>query len=105
MTLKDYTECCKKFAADSAEWGGLDPYKHYVATPHGWVESCDNAENGIDVSWAFNVPADTIDEKTAWAFYSAEFQRQYEQGADEGWDSDQMSAVYSLFEDCINTGG
>ena len=61
MTIAEYTESVRAFARDTAEWGGLDPYRYYTATRSGWEETCDNAHDGIDVSWAFHRP-DVTDE-------------------------------------------
>ena len=101
MTLKEYTDGCKKFAADSAEWGGLDPEQFYVATPLGWVESCDNAVGGIRLAWAFHVPADAITEKVAWLQYLAEFSTDCDCAVDDEWDKDGWDALAALYEDCF----
>ena len=57
---KRYTTCCLAFAADTAEWGGLDPYKWYTTYDGSWEETSDNANGGIDVSWAFHEKPDRI---------------------------------------------
>lgn len=59
--LSDYIDSALKFANDTADWGSLDQYKMYVTTSDGWKETCDNAGDGIDVSWAFHMsPADIL---------------------------------------------
>lgn len=58
--LKKYIESVKKFVEDTKEWGNLDRYQHYVAVNGEWVESCDNAEGGLDVSWSFKKDVDLV---------------------------------------------
>lgn len=51
MTYYAYLNDCNDFARCSADWSDLDPRKPYITTNgHGWQESCDNANGGIDVS-------------------------------------------------------
>ena len=99
MTLKDYTESVNSFRADTAAWGGLDPYKHYVATENGgWAETCDNQENGIDLSWAFGLPADEIDCN---AHYLAAYEEELRLAEDDELDEDQRRMMWEKFEDCV----
>lgn len=99
MTFDNYILSCNQFAEDTADWAALDPYKQYVAVGGGgWVETCDNAENGIDVSWAFGLPSGSINCNEA---YVDAFQKEYEQGVDEGWDAEQMRRLFEKYEDCV----
>jgi len=53
MIIINYTEQCVKFAKDSKNWSRL-PNNFYTAKPNSeYQESSDNADGGIDVSWAF----------------------------------------------------
>ena len=58
--LKEYIESVKKFVEDTKDWGYLDICKMYMAVGSDWVETCNNAEGGINVSWAFKL--DDVDE-------------------------------------------
>ena len=52
--LSNYVESVENFVKDSEDWYELDYYKFYVSTENGnWVENSDNADCGLDVSWAF----------------------------------------------------
>jgi len=51
--LKEYIKSVKLFVEETKEWGELDNYKHYVAVENGWLESEDNHEGGLSLSWAF----------------------------------------------------
>lgn len=53
-TLSEYTEALRTFQQASSGWYGLDLSHFYSATPRGWYESTDNAQGGLDVSWAFH---------------------------------------------------
>lgn len=69
MTVKTYIDNCLQFAQDTREWGGLDEYRFYSTKEFGgWYESCDNAEGGLDVSWAFNLTAEQIRDEGAQRF-------------------------------------
>lgn len=70
MTVKEYINSCLQFAEDTREWGGLNEY-HFYSTTEGcgyWYESCDNAEGGLDISWAFNLTAEQIRDEGAQHF-------------------------------------
>lgn len=66
--LKDYIKVAKEFSEETKEWYNLDEYKHYIATGicgneygYGWRESCDNAEGGLDIKWAFHLSPEEIE--------------------------------------------
>lgn len=63
----DYFETVKTFCKDSAEWGGLDGNLYYMSDGNGWIETSDNANGGLDVSWAFKaeVTKEMVTEKFA----------------------------------------
>lgn len=56
-SLEEYKKGVKKFVADTKNWITLDDYKFYTATGNTneiWEETSDNANGGLDVSWAFH---------------------------------------------------
>lgn len=68
MLVKDYTENCLKFAKETKKWNSLNPYSYYLTNGQSWKESCDGNGGGLDVSWAFNMPNDTIEKIAAQKF-------------------------------------
>lgn len=68
MLVKDYTENCLKFAKETKKWNSLNPYSYYLTNGQSWKESCDGNGSGLDVSWAFNMPNDTIEKIAAQKF-------------------------------------
>lgn len=96
MTIKEYASICKKFSSETAEWLGLDNYKHYRTDgTSDWYESCDAARGGIDVSWAFHEPDEQIDKLAAAHFINA-IRELIELGRDDGWMDEQWDAVIDL---------
>ena len=53
-TFVQYKEGLETFLRESAEWEELDRFRSYSVNRFGYYESCDNANGGLDVSWAFN---------------------------------------------------
>lgn len=53
-TFSQYKEGLETFLRESAEWEELDRFRCYSVNRFGYYESCDNANGGLDVSWAFN---------------------------------------------------
>lgn len=53
-TFSQYKEGLETFLRESEEWEELDRFRFYSANRFGYYESCDNANGGLDVSWAFN---------------------------------------------------
>jgi hypothetical protein len=71
--LKDYTTACLAFARETREQG-LDWCHSYTTDGDaGWVETCDNAHDGLDVSWAYGLYAKEIRAKAP-AYLLAEAQ-------------------------------
>lgn len=70
MKVKDYEAVCLEFAEDTRNWGAVDPYKFYStkANGWGWYESCDNAEGGLSIKWAFHKTAEEIKAEAAQQF-------------------------------------
>ena len=68
MLVKDYTENCLRFAKETEKWNSLNPYSYYLTNGQSWKESCDGNGGGLDVSWAFNMPNDTIEKIAAQKF-------------------------------------
>lgn len=54
-TFSQYKEGLETFLRESAEWHDIDTYRFYSVNNFGYYESCDNADGGLDVMWAFNV--------------------------------------------------
>lgn len=76
----------------------LTPRKPYITTNgHGWQESCDNANGGIDVSWAFHQdPADIFD--YAAQHFADSFTQLLQLAIDnDDRDPDQLQAIVDLF--------
>lgn len=98
MTYYAYLNDCNDFARCSADWPDLDPRKPYITTNgHGWQESCDNANGGIDVSWAFHQdPADIFD--YAAQHFADSFTQRLQLAIDnDDRDPDQLQAIVDLF--------
>lgn len=53
-TFSQYKEGLETFLRESADWCDIDTYRFYSVNNFGYYESCDNADGGLDVSWAFN---------------------------------------------------
>ena len=51
--LDDYKKAVRKFAEDTKEWNSLDENKFYVSYGYEWEENTNNANRGLDISWAF----------------------------------------------------
>lgn len=98
MTFYAYLNDCNDFARCSADWSELDPRKPYITTNgHGWQESCDNSNGGIDVSWAFHQdPADIFD--YAAQHFADSFTQLLQLAIDnDDRDPDQLQAIVDLF--------
>lgn len=97
VALNLYVESCLKFASDSKDWGGIDGYRHYSSDGSGgWYESCDNAQGGLDVSWAFHRGENEIIGNAPHAFIDFLLES-VEQGIEEAFDDGQWSAVFNEF--------
>lgn len=97
MTIQEYTNTCKAFAADTNGWAQVDQYKFYTTNGDGWEESCDNANGGLDVSWAFSQPASKIERDAAQRFVD-QLRELVALGRDDGWHDDQWDALLELME-------
>lgn len=95
-SVKEYAEICKKFANDAAEWGEVDEYKFYTTNGSDWEETCDNSHNGVDVSWAFHLSADEIEQRAAEELYEQLMNEIYLANSD-GWDSKNFKTIYDKF--------
>lgn len=97
MDVMTYARACLRFAEGSRHWSQLRDGQFYVTDPLGeWIESCDNARDGIDVSWAFHQSPETIARYAAeylYGFLTAEIQL----GIDEGWTLEQFKATWDKF--------
>lgn len=53
-SFEQYKEGLETFLRESAEWHDIDQmYPFHSVNRYGYYESCDNADGGLDVSWAF----------------------------------------------------
>lgn len=98
MTFDNYLDACKRFREDSRDWSALETGKHYTTTGEGWVESCDDADGGIDVSWAFWQNGWNVDEE-ARSRYDAAYRDMLRLADDDEWDAEQRRFISELFED------
>lgn len=98
MTYNDYLADCLDFSKASWTWSELDPRKPYITTiGSGWQESCDNNNGGIDVSWAFHLPAVAIYDNAAQHFADS-FSELLQLAIDnDARDPDQLQAIVNLF--------
>lgn len=95
-SVEKYAEICKKFAEETADWGGLDEYKFYTTDGFGWTETADNANNGADVSWAFNLSADEIEQRAAEELFE-QLMNELDLADSDNWDSDGYKNIYDKF--------
>ena len=111
MNVKKYTESCLNFAKDTHNWLGLDEYKHYVTscptetyrddfghdvTVQGWCESCDNAEDGINVRWAFHKSESYIREHAPQEFVDKLLEA-IQVAIDDEWDEESLCGIINTF--------
>ena len=61
ITVKEYTEACKAFAKDTAEWDSVRPGQFYTTYGSKWRETSDNGHGGLDIEWAFHESDDYIE--------------------------------------------
>lgn len=55
-SFEQYKAGLETFLRESAEWCDIDPaHPFHSVNRYGYYESCDNANGGLDVSWAFNL--------------------------------------------------
>lgn len=95
-SIKKYAEICKKFSADTADWGGLDEYKFYTVDGSSWTETADNANNGADVSWAFHLSAVEIEQRAAEELFE-KLMNELDLADSDNWDSDGYKNIYDKF--------
>lgn len=61
MTYDEYLNACLKFAKDTENWSWLDRSRWFTTNGSGdYEESCDNANGGIDVAWAYKMNPDKV---------------------------------------------
>lgn len=96
-SISNYAEVCKMFSHDTSEWFDIDNCKHYTASDrYEWIESSDNASNGVDVSWAFHLSDVEIEYRAAEELYSLLLDEIDLADSDE-WDSDCFKLIYEKF--------
>lgn len=52
-SFEQYKAGLETFLHESAEWHDIDRFRFYSVNNFGYYESSDNANGGLDVSWAF----------------------------------------------------
>lgn len=97
MKYSEYLNGALQFARDSKKWGGMMSGKFYVTTGDNWLDSCDNAEGGLDISWAFHEKADDIRAAAPQHFIN-ELVENVEQGLGEEFDEQQWKTTLDLFK-------
>lgn len=66
MKYDEYLNACLKFAKDTENWDAenwswLDRSRWFTTNGGGgYEESCDNANGGIDVAWAYKMDPDKV---------------------------------------------
>lgn len=97
MNIKEYTEICLDFAKESSDWMRLDERQHYTTCSQGgWYESCDNADGGIDVSWAFHESESYIRERAPQKFVDKLLQI-IQLAIDDEWDVEDLHYILEAF--------
>lgn len=95
-SVEKYAEICKKFSEETAEWGGLDEYKFYTTDGSDWTETADNANNGADVSWAFNLSSEEIEHRAAEELFE-QLMNELDLADSDNWGSDGYKNIYDKF--------
>lgn len=95
-SVEKYAEICKKFATETADWGGLDEYKFYTTDGSSWTETADNSNNGVDVSWAFHLSAVEIEQRAAEQLFE-QLMAELDLADSDGWDSDGYQNILKKF--------
>ena len=95
-SVQAYADICKKFSTDTAEWGGLDDYKYYTTAANGWEETSDNAHGGVDVSWAFGLSAEGIEQRAAEELFE-QLMNELDLADSDGWDADSFKSIFDKF--------
>lgn len=95
-SVEKYALICKKFSEDTADWGGLDEYKFYTTDGSGWTETADKANNGADVSWAFHLSSEEIEQRVAEELFE-QLMNELDLADSDNWDSDGYKNIYDKF--------
>lgn len=101
MNYKEYLAACQNFAKASQSWERLDQSRFFTTRsvePGGWCETCDNAHGGIDVSWAFHLDEDRVNEDAP-SMYARNIVSVVQSMIDNEVDYDTMSDVMREFDD------
>ncbi len=95
--VENYAEICKKFAHDTAGWGGLIEYNFYTTDGSEWVETSDNAHGGIDVKWAFHLTDAEIEMRAAEELFE-KLMEEIELIINDECDLDVLETVFDTFD-------
>lgn len=97
MTVTNYIKLCKKFAKDTAEWGNLDGFQYYTTNSvDGWRETSDNSHDGIDVSWAFHLTDEEIEQQAAEQLFE-QLMADLNIAVSDGWEKEDYKMLYEKF--------
>lgn len=97
QSVENYAKLCKLFARDSRGWEKIDGYKFYTtAGKDDWEETSDNANNGVDVSWAFALTPEEIDLRSGQELYERLMEELYLANTD-GWREEDYEKIYHKY--------
>lgn len=97
MNIAEYTDACIKFAKDTKNWSFLPQSGRHFTTEHSadlWTETPDNAHDGIDVSWAFHMPASSIRKYAPQVFVDSLLE-DIELASNDQWEHESISEHFS----------
>lgn len=95
MTLENYKKVCKEFAKNTMEWGRLYDTAHYTTWGRGYNISADNIIGGIDVSWAFHLSEEEIEQR-ARKEYCYNIECLLRTADDDEWNDDEIDYIREL---------
>lgn len=95
-SVENYANICKKFAKDTFEWGRLDECSFYTTNGSDWEETPDNEHGGVDVSWAFHLIDEEIEQRAAEELFE-QLMNEIDLADSDGWDADNFKIIYDKF--------
>lgn len=97
--VKYYADCCKSFSHDTASWGRLDEFSFYTTGGFAiddWIETFDNNVGGIDLSWAFHLSDEEIEQRAAEKLFE-KFEVEVQLAIDDEWSLDGFQHIIDRF--------
>ena len=82
--------------AASSRFQFLNRYHQKDVTVQGWCESCDNAEDGINVRWAFHKSESYIREHAPQEFVDKLLEA-IQVAIDDEWDEESLCGIINTF--------